>query len=59
MIHIRKSKDRQFYFTVNGKNGRVILTSETYTRKMNCKLGIAAIFKLFGRTIKITDHTKK
>lgn len=27
----------QYYFTLNGKNGQVIMTSETYTRKASAK----------------------
>jgi len=43
MIKIHKSKDKQWYFTVSATNGRVLVTSETYKRKANCKKGIAAL----------------
>lgn len=32
-IIIKRSQDKQFYFTVNSRNGKVIMTSETYKRK--------------------------
>lgn len=31
-LHIRKADDNQWYFTLNGRNGKVIMTSETYKR---------------------------
>lgn len=32
-IKLHKSKDNQFYFTVNARNNHVLLTSETYKRR--------------------------
>lgn len=46
MIKIKKSKDKQFYFTVNAKNGKVLLTSETYKRKASVFKGIESLKKL-------------
>lgn len=37
---IQNSKNDQFYFVLKAGNGEVILTSETYTSKQNCKKGI-------------------
>ncbi len=31
-LHIRKSTDNQWYYTLNGRNGKVMLTSETFKR---------------------------
>lgn len=36
MIKILESKDKQFYFVIQAKNGKVIATSETYKRKRDC-----------------------
>ena len=33
---IKKSEDGQYYYTVTGANGEVMLTSETMTAKHNC-----------------------
>lgn len=57
---LRKSRNGQFYFTLNGKNGQVIMTSETYTRKASCKKmceKIRAFMKLDGFA-PIDDLTK-
>lgn len=40
---IKKSVDGQYYYTVTGANGEVMLTSETMTAKHNC---VKAIQKL-------------
>lgn len=40
---IKKSADGQYYYTVTGANGEVMLTSETMTAKHNC---VKAIQKL-------------
>jgi uncharacterized protein YegP (UPF0339 family) len=33
---IKKSTDGQYYYTVTGANGEIMLTSETMTAKHNC-----------------------
>jgi uncharacterized protein YegP (UPF0339 family) len=48
MIHIRKSRNGQLYFTVHADNGKVLATSETYKSTRNCKKGADALCKLFG-----------
>jgi uncharacterized protein YegP (UPF0339 family) len=40
---IKKSSDGQYYYTVTGSNGEVMLTSETMTAKHNCVKAIQAI----------------
>lgn len=58
MIHIRRSRNKQFYFTVNASNGNVLCTSETYKTKRSCKKGIASVGKALIKD-DIKDHTKK
>jgi uncharacterized protein YegP (UPF0339 family) len=36
-------KNDQFYFRLKARNGRIILQSEGYTARHNCKGGIAAL----------------
>jgi len=40
---IEKSSDKQFYFNLHAVNAKIILTSERYTSKQNCKNGIASV----------------
>ncbi len=40
---LHKSKDGQFYFTLNAKNGRVLMTSETYKTKGGAFRGVDAV----------------
>ena len=42
-IKIHVSKDGKFYFTINSKNGQVIATSETYTRKTSLRRSVASL----------------
>lgn len=57
MIYIHKSKDKQFYFTVTARNGRVLLTSETYKKKVSCRDGIEALLKSLDDCKEIEDKT--
>lgn len=59
MIKIKRSKDKQFYFTVNAKNGRVLLTSETYKRKAGVFNAIRAFYGVLRTPSKIVDTTAK
>lgn len=54
MIHLKRSVDGQYYFTVNARNGKVLMTSETYKRKRSALKGIAA---LQGAVLVVKDHT--
>jgi len=45
MIKLHSSKDNQFYFTLCGKNGKVIMTSETYPSQRNRMRGVKAALK--------------
>jgi uncharacterized protein YegP (UPF0339 family) len=65
MIHIHRSKNKQLYFTITAKNGRVLVTSETYKQKRSIRSAITAIRKVFkpfteAKIIEqIIDHTIK
>jgi len=45
MIHIKRAKNRQFYFIVKAKNGRTLVTSEQYKRKESCINGMRALLE--------------
>jgi uncharacterized protein YegP (UPF0339 family) len=57
MIKINRSKDKQFYFTVHAKNGRVLLTSETYKRKAGVFNAISAACGILQKPARIVDTT--
>jgi len=42
---LKKAKDGQFYFNLKASNGKVILTSETYTEKRGAQNGIESVRK--------------
>ncbi len=42
-FEIKASSNDQFYFNLHAINAKVILTSEMYTTKQNCKKGIASV----------------
>lgn len=48
MIKIKRAKNGQFFFTIQGKNGQVILTSETYKSKQGAIKGMLAVVRVFG-----------
>ena len=39
---LKKSDDKQYYFTLQAANGQTLITSETYTTKENAFNGIEA-----------------
>ena len=45
MIHEKESIDGQHYFTVTSRNGKVLVTSETYLTKQGMRKGIHALIK--------------
>jgi len=59
MIKIKRSKNKQFFFTVNAKNGRVLLTSETYKRKAGVFNAISAACGILQKPARIVDTTTK
>ena len=40
---VKRSQDKQYMFNLVAPNGEVIGTSETYTQKHNCYMGIASV----------------
>ena len=44
-FEIKKEKNDEFQFDLKAGNGQVILTSEGYTTKENCKNGIESVKK--------------
>lgn len=48
MIKLKQSKDGQWYFIVVAKNGRTLLTSETYKKRISAEKGIRAAVKVFN-----------
>ncbi|MDR0824409.1 MAG: YegP family protein [Prevotella sp.] len=44
-FEITKRKNGEFQFNLKAGNGQVILTSEGYTKKENCKNGIESVKK--------------
>lgn len=44
-FEITKRKDGEFQFNLKASNGQVILTSEGYTTKENCKNGVESVKK--------------
>lgn len=59
MIKLHKSKDNQYYFTVCGKNGKVIVTSETYKTPRNLLRGVKALKTSMIEPIEVKDLTIK
>jgi uncharacterized protein YegP (UPF0339 family) len=44
-FQIKKNVSGQYYFVLKAPNGETIATSESYTTKQACKLGIEAVRK--------------
>lgn len=44
-FEIKKRLNGEFQFNLKASNGEIILTSEGYTTKANCKKGIASVIK--------------
>jgi uncharacterized protein YegP (UPF0339 family) len=42
-LRIHRAKNKELYFTINGGNGKVIMTSETYKRRQGVDRAIASI----------------
>lgn len=41
----QSDKNKEFYFRLKAENGQIILQSEGYTTKANCKNGVASVKK--------------
>jgi uncharacterized protein YegP (UPF0339 family) len=57
MFHLHRSSDNQFYFTLRARNGRVPMTSETYSSKAMAKKGIWSVCGIACNATDIKDHT--
>jgi len=55
---IKKGRTGQFRFSLVGRNGQIVATSETYTTKASCMNGIKAVKTLAGGAA-IEDQTTK
>jgi hypothetical protein len=40
---LKKSEDDQFYFVLTSKNGKVLVTSETYKKRLGALNGIQSV----------------
>lgn len=58
MINLHKSKDNKFYFTVSAKNGKVLVTSETYNTRRAMNKGTIALRIVIEAGCKIRDLSK-
>lgn len=65
MIRIHNSTDGQFYFTVTAANNKVLVTSETYTRRENALKGAMALYEVLSslwnetKGLEIRDFTDR
>jgi len=55
---IRTAANGEYYFILVARNGKTLMTSETYTRKWSCKKTIQAIKYLVGSRTRVIDETK-
>jgi uncharacterized protein YegP (UPF0339 family) len=55
---IKKRRSGQFRFSLVGRNGQIVATSETYTTKASCMNGIKAVRSLAAEA-DIEDQTTK
>lgn len=44
-FEIKNRVDGEYYFNLKARNGEIILTSEGYTTKANCKKGIESVME--------------
>jgi uncharacterized protein len=55
---IKKGRTGQFRFSLVGRNGQIVATSETYTTKASCMNGIKAV-KTLAAGADIEDRTSR
>ena len=55
---IKKGRSGQFRFSLVGRNGQIVATSETYTTKAACLNGIKAV-KTLAAGAEVEDQTTK
>ena len=59
MIKIKKATNKQFYYVVCAKNGRVLVQSETMKTLISVYKGIASLNKVFLKPYKVLEMFKK
>jgi len=59
MIKIHKAKNKQFYYTVIARNGKVLVQSETMKTLKSIHKGIASLNKVFLKPYKVLEMFKK
>lgn len=55
MVKILKSKNKQYYYVVIAKNGKVLVSSETMKTKKSCYKGIESLKKLCGKAVVVME----
>jgi uncharacterized protein YegP (UPF0339 family) len=63
MIKIHRSEFyplvKHWWYTVHAANGKILTTSETFTRKANCMKSIYALLEVVrDQNVKVVDETK-
>lgn len=58
-FEIKKRANKEFQFNLKASNGEIVLTSEGYTTKANCKKGIASVIKNSADDTKFDKRTSK
>ena len=59
MIKIHQSRNKQYYYTVIAKNGKVLVQSETMKSLKSIHKGIASLNKVFLKPYKVLEMFKK
>lgn len=62
MIEIKRAKNKEYFFIVKARNGKTLVTSETYKRKASAYKAIRAVIdicdgKLSTQALSIKDKT--
>lgn len=53
MIKVHRSSNKEWYYTVHAKNGKVLVTSETMKRKSGIMNGIKSLNEIFIKPYKV------
>lgn len=59
MFQLKTNEDKQYHFTLNAKNGQVILSSEMYSSKAAAENGIESVKKNAAVGIRFERKTSK
>lgn len=55
MVKIHQAKNKQFYYTVTARNGKVLVQSETMKSIKSIYKGITALNKVFLKPYKVKE----